>query len=148
MPVTQARLLSTMSTRPASPTDANPRPAKRQRRSESSSDGLSVICPPSLTPLPVSTLLVSLPGILVHPPTHRYHAQSLCVSLLALRRCLSIPDLTPDIECRAWTALAEIGMIAISGGFSQNEDHLWARSIENEVSRCPLSLSPDDNQDV
>ncbi|KAF9040454.1 hypothetical protein BDZ89DRAFT_347994 [Hymenopellis radicata] len=132
-----------MSTRPASPQDNNPRPAKRQRRSYSSSESDDEELPlPSetplfpLAPLPVSTLLVSLPGILIHPPTHRHHARSLCVSLLALRKCLSIPDLTPDIECRAWTALAEVGMIAISGGFSQNEDHIWAQSLENEVEKA------------
>lgn len=89
--------------------------------------------------LPASVLLVSIPKLLVQPPNHAHHAQSLCLSLLALRRCLSLPDLSPEIECRAWTALAEIGMCVIAGGFSQNEEHPWARSIEQEVKAGVLS---------
>ncbi|KAG7451717.1 uncharacterized protein BT62DRAFT_1030831 [Guyanagaster necrorhizus] len=67
---------------------------------------------------------------------HRYHAQSLCLSLLALRRCLSLPNLTPEVECRAWTAMVEIGMLVIDRGFSQNNDHFWARGIEIEVEKA------------
>ncbi|KAK0436222.1 hypothetical protein EV421DRAFT_1981243 [Armillaria borealis] len=135
-----------MTTRTVSPTDCNPRPAKRQRRDSASKvaftvDGndlapstpLESVC---LTPLPPSILLVSLPSILIHPPTHRYHAQSLCLSLLALRRCLTLPNLTPEVECRAWTALVEVGMLVIGGGFSQNDDHLWTRGIEIEVENA------------
>jgi hypothetical protein len=83
--------------------------------------------------LPASVLLVSLPGMLIHPPTHKLYALSLSISLLALRRCLALPNLTPDIECRAWTSLAEVGTLVIAAGFNVNEDHAWAAGIENEV---------------
>ncbi|KAJ3761926.1 hypothetical protein EV360DRAFT_36798 [Lentinula raphanica] len=86
----------------------------------------------SLNPLPDSTLLLHLPSILIHPPNHPLHAQSLCMSLLALRRCLKLPGLNPDIECRALTALAEVGMIVLDGGFNQHELHVWAHGIEPE----------------
>ncbi len=132
-----------MTTRTVSPTDCNPQPAKRQHRDSTSKVTFSVdgndlapsmalgsVC---LAPLPPSVLLVSLPGILIHPVMHRYHAQSVCLSLLALQRCLNLPNLTPEVECRAWTALVEVGMLVIGGGFSQNDDHLWARGIEIEV---------------
>ncbi|KAG7100224.1 hypothetical protein E1B28_001999 [Marasmius oreades] len=91
---------------------------------------------PSFTPLPSAVLLISLPKLLIHPPNHRFHAHSLCISLLALRRCLQMPGLSPDIECRAWTAIVEIGMIALEGGFSLDEDHIWARNLEKEVEEA------------
>ncbi|KAJ3857269.1 hypothetical protein EV368DRAFT_77885 [Lentinula lateritia] len=90
----------------------------------------------SLNPLPDSILLLSMPSILIHPPNHQLHAHSLCMSLLALRRCLKIPGLSPDIECRALTSLAEVGMIVIDGGFSQQEQHVWANGIEPEVEEA------------
>ncbi|KAJ3789960.1 hypothetical protein GGU10DRAFT_303991 [Lentinula aff. detonsa] len=77
-------------------------------------------------------LLLHLPSILIHPPNHQLHAHSLCMSLLALRRCLKVPGLSPDIECRALTSLAEVGMIVIDGGFNQQEQHAWAQKIEPE----------------
>ncbi|EGN93559.1 hypothetical protein SERLA73DRAFT_63805, partial [Serpula lacrymans var. lacrymans S7.3] len=77
-------------------------------------------------------LLVSLPGIIVHPPNHPHHARSLYVSLLSLRRCLALKTLNPDVECRAWTALAEVGMKVVAGGFSQSDDYPWARGTETE----------------
>ncbi|KAJ3936138.1 MAG: hypothetical protein NXY57DRAFT_986899 [Lentinula lateritia] len=90
----------------------------------------------SLNPLPDSILLLSMPYILIHPPNHQLHAHSLCMSLLALRRCLKIPGLSPDVECRALTSLAEVGMIVIDGGFSQQELHVWANGIEPEVEEA------------
>ncbi|KAF9258146.1 hypothetical protein L218DRAFT_964740 [Marasmius fiardii PR-910] len=91
---------------------------------------------PSLAPLPPAVFLISLPALLIHPPNHRFHAHSLCVSLLALRYCLQIPGLSPDLECRAWTAIAEVGMIALEGGFSHDEDHMWASNLEGEVEEA------------
>ncbi|KAK0479523.1 hypothetical protein IW261DRAFT_1564172 [Armillaria novae-zelandiae] len=135
-----------MTTRTVSPTDCDIRPAKRQRRDSASKVAVyshrddpalsTVPGPVCLTPLPPSLLLVSLPGILIHPPTHRNHAQSLCISLLALRRCLCLPNLTPEVECRAWAAMVEVGMLVIGGGFSQSNDHFWARGIEIEVEKA------------
>ena len=83
--------------------------------------------------VPPAVLLVSLPGLLAHPPNHKYYIPSLMLSLTALRKCLTLPALSPEIECRAWTGLAEIGMKVISGGLSQSEDHPWASGIEAEV---------------
>lgn len=85
-----------------------------------------------------AVLLVSLPGLLAHPPNHKYYMPSLMLSLTALRKCLTLPALSPEIECRAWTGLAEIGMKVISGGLSQSEDHPWANGIEAEV--CLLCM--------
>ena len=143
--------------------DENPRPPKRQRiqsTPEPVSEEYSDLEP--LTPLPSQTssepaarpaqtpqhqkdcdlksippaiLLVSLPSLLAHPPNHRYYIHSLVLSLTALRKCLALPALSPDIECRAWTGLAEIGMRVISGGISQSEEHVWAKGIESEVSK-------------
>ncbi|KAJ8085250.1 hypothetical protein PM082_004044 [Marasmius tenuissimus] len=89
-----------------------------------------------LAPLPPAVLLISLPGMLLHPPNHPMHAHSLCVSLLAVRRCLRTPGLSPEIECRAWTAIAELGMNVLEGGFSHDEEHIWAHGVENEVEEA------------
>ena len=137
--------------------DSNPRPQKRQRMQSSSPDPLLDLSPLSSLPssnapsspcpvlprpkprreglklIPTSILLVSLPSILAHPPDHKYYIHSLVLSLAALRKCLALPALSPQIECRAWTGLAELGMSIISGGFSQSEDHPWATGMESEV---------------
>ncbi|KAJ8495087.1 hypothetical protein ONZ51_g1909 [Trametes cubensis] len=91
---------------------------------------------PELRPLPPSVLLVNLPALLAHPPNHKYYVHSLVLSLTALRKCLALPALSPDIECRAWTGLAELGMRVIAGGFSQSEEHVWAKGIELEVEKA------------
>ncbi|THH20192.1 hypothetical protein EW146_g1131 [Bondarzewia mesenterica] len=116
--------------------DDNPRPHKRQRTDPSSSVSNS------LSPLPPPILLVSLPGLLIHPPTHRFHAQSLIFSLITLRKCLSLANLSPDIECRTWAALAEVGMNVIDGGFVQKPEHKWAVGIEQEVERATSKGHP------
>ncbi|KAH9854482.1 hypothetical protein C2E23DRAFT_726704 [Lenzites betulinus] len=108
----------------------------------SSSTSLKIQSRPSfeaeseLRPLPPAVLLVNLPSLLAHPPNHKYYVHSLVLSLSALRKCLAIPALLPDIECRAWTSLAELGMRVIAGGFSQDEEHGWAAGIENEVEKA------------
>jgi hypothetical protein len=111
--------------------DPNPRPAKRARLSTSSSPPPEP--PPRLAPLPPSVLLVSLPSLLVHPPNHRFHIHSLCLSLLSLRKCLTLV-LNPDVECRAWAAFAEIGMKVVDAGFHLSSEHLWAKGVDIEVS--------------
>lgn len=88
----------------------------------------------ALRPLPPAVLLVSLPGLLAHPPTHRNYAVSLQLSLTALRKCLVFPDLTPEMQCRAWMGLAEVGMNVIGGGFTRDQRCVWARDVEAEVS--------------
>ena len=83
--------------------DDNPRPSKRQRTSSLSISAIELV------PLPDSALLLSLPSLLLHPPNHRNHRQSLWLSLFALRKCLTLSKLEPYEECRALTEVAEIG---------------------------------------
>jgi hypothetical protein len=105
-------------------TNADSRPAKRARTTEPTS---------TLTDLPPPILFLSLPTLFLHPPTHRLHPQSLYLSLRSLRRCLLLNALSPDIECRAWTALAEVGMTIVDGGFVQRSEHPWAAGVDQEV---------------
>ncbi|KAI0789374.1 hypothetical protein C8Q75DRAFT_157646 [Abortiporus biennis] len=147
--------------------DYNPRPHKRQRVGITSSPPSALTSSPltavtnssstkpligqpsscsqeqelennsQLRPLPTPVLLVSLPGLFALPPNHRNYVLSLQMSLVSFRKCLSLPALSPEIECRAWTGLAEVGMKIISGGLHEkadNDDDLrWARGIEVEV---------------
>ncbi|KJA19213.1 hypothetical protein HYPSUDRAFT_168399 [Hypholoma sublateritium FD-334 SS-4] len=76
--------------------------------------------------LPPDVLLLSLPHLIAHPPTHKYHTRSLLVTLFALRKCLSVPNLDILVECRAWTELAEVGLRI---GMDQP-------GIESEVSKA------------
>ncbi|OCH87544.1 hypothetical protein OBBRIDRAFT_796085 [Obba rivulosa] len=117
-------------------TDDNPRPSKRTRLESVSKAPPSEASAAALTPLPPPVLLVSLPGLLAHPPNHRFYVQSLYLSILALRKCLSLPALSPEIECRAWTQLAELGMKAVDGGLSVNAAYPWAKGIEAEVEKA------------
>jgi len=43
--------------------------------------------------------------------------------------------LSPEIECRAWTTLAQVGLQVIGSKMStsSHERHSWARNIEAEV---------------
>ena len=127
----------------------NPRPYKRAKLDSSPempSSSLSSLTTSSpakpqescLKPLPPAVLLVSLPALLAHPPTHKLYIPSICLSLCALRKCLTIPALSPEIECQARTGLAEIGMRAIAGGLHEIEDYPWAHGIEAEVSNVEL----------
>ncbi|KZT73388.1 hypothetical protein DAEQUDRAFT_721986 [Daedalea quercina L-15889] len=116
-----------------------PRPSKRRKLDSSAlaePDGGRLSESATLKPLSPAVLLVSLPGLLAHPPNHKYYIPSLVLSLAALRKCLKLSGLSPEIECRAWTGLAEIGMKVISGGLSQSEDYPWAKGIEGEVEKA------------
>lgn len=139
--------------------DDNSRPSKRQRVEEQPSSPIlpsSSLTPPPSSPialtedsssstdttlrcLPPAVLLVSLPSLLAHPPNHRSYVQSLYLSLCALRKCLSLKELPPDIECRAWTSLAEVGMKVVQGGLTEDDGLPWARTIEAEVSGPSMS---------
>lgn len=142
---------------------ANPRPAKRQRK-ESAPDELPELqsldlnapSPRTLSsrsrqmkpasasiqrlrPLPAPVLLSSLPSLLMHPPIHRLHPTSLMLSLTSVKKLLSAPALNPDVECRAWTMWAEIGMCIIDGGYHERNDcSEWAGKIVGEVRRVFL----------
>ncbi|KAG6818481.1 hypothetical protein H0H93_004665, partial [Arthromyces matolae] len=120
--------------------DANPRPSKRPRHDYSDNaclpssdfDPLQCISPvkqkpgppvsssprpsQSLRRLPSSTLLLSLPGLLVHPRGHPMYRKSLVISLNALRRCLALPNLEAQEECRACVGLVEVGMSWLEQG--------------------------------
>ncbi|KAG2144644.1 uncharacterized protein EDB93DRAFT_1152421 [Suillus bovinus] len=92
---------------------------------------------PPLRPLPPAILLLALPGLLALPPTHPDFGFSLFLSLRSLRQCLALPALAPDIECRAWTSLAEVGMRVIDSGFCSQEGGCdWAVGIHSEVEKA------------
>jgi hypothetical protein len=103
--------------------DVDARPLKRLKltTSESSLTNALVPTPAASTPapaapshlptaLPLPVLLLSLPALLLQPPTYQAnYFKSLSLSRLAFQRCLAIQSLDSDIECRAWTGLAEVG---------------------------------------
>lgn len=129
--MSQARCLLSAFMAMEAPSDDNPRPAKRARIAPLDPSTTTHECPD-----PPAILLLSLPGLLVHPPNHRYHVPYLFLSLRALRRCVAIEALDPGVECRAWAALAEVGMQVIEGGFSESglAEYGWASGVEIEVS--------------
>lgn len=133
--------------------DDNLRPQKRLRTdhpldiSESSEPyclplSSTPTAPSSLRSLPPQVLLLALPALLAHPPTHEKYGLSLFLSLNALRQCSQLRALAPDIECHAWTALAEVGLRVIESGFSTSGEHDWANGIEEEVGAFAISLWP------
>lgn len=133
--------------------EENPRPQKRARTTPPTDISCAIKNPENQ--LHGAQLLLALPSLLVYPPTHSEHKRSLALSLLALRRCLGLPNsggtgggagrkggtlngagslhLSQPDECRAWCALAEIGLCVIEGGFS---GEAWATGIENEVDKA------------
>jgi hypothetical protein len=124
--------------------DINPRPQKRQRtdhivdNAESSSlpppSSTSSQPPSTFRPLPPPVLLLALPALLALPPSHEHYSLSLFLSLRALRTCLELKTLTPDVECQAWTGLAEVGLRVINSGLAATGEHAWTNGIEAEVS--------------
>ncbi|KAJ6447400.1 hypothetical protein C8R47DRAFT_1031335, partial [Mycena vitilis] len=127
--------------------EENPRPQKRARTSPPADTRATKNGPEN--PIHGAQLLLALPSLLVHPPTHPEHKKALFVSLLALRRCLGLPnpggrvqggrkggtvlDLSQPDECRAWCALAEIGLCVLEGGFGAEA---WAMGLETEVDNA------------
>ncbi|KAF8415813.1 hypothetical protein L210DRAFT_3494828 [Boletus edulis BED1] len=127
--------------------DLNPRPQKRQRTDYADSAEGTPLPPSSMVsespqplstfrPLPPPVLLLALPALLALPPSHEHYSLSLFLSLRALRTCLELRTLTPDVECRAWTGLAEVGLRVINSGFTPTEEHAWANGIEAEVEKA------------
>jgi hypothetical protein len=92
---------------------------------------------PSLQQLPPDILLLSLPSLLAHPPNHCHYARSLLLSLSSLQRCLDIDGLSPDLEVRAWTGVAEIGIRIIDAGVSVKGDF----EIEDEVKSFVMATN-------
>jgi hypothetical protein len=80
-----------------------------------------------------SALLLSLPGLLAVPPNHRASVSSYGMSLLALRKCIALGNLSPDEECRAWTGIAELGLRLVKAGWTKDDKLSWAKSLNIEV---------------
>lgn len=118
--------------------EENPRPLKRQRpNSLLSSPSASSTDSTNLIPIPPPHLLLALPSLLIHPPTHKSHVKSLFLSRHALQRCLALPEsqLDCDVECRAWTALAEIGVQCLISGTASELSNI-ENAIETEVEKA------------
>lgn len=82
-----------------------PHPAKRQKLEQERSQTADTT--PQLT---LANLLLGLPSLLLHPPTHTNHERSLALSHQALRTCTSMTSLDSAVECSAATGLAELGL--------------------------------------
>ncbi|KAI6137963.1 hypothetical protein BKA82DRAFT_384944 [Pisolithus tinctorius] len=101
--------------------------------------GLEVSATPCAAPGFASASLAS--------PDTRKISLSLFLSLKAIRLCLQLPALAPDVECHAWTAFAEVGMRDVRSGFCKTGEHDWTRRLEEEMSMlicrasCPLPLA-------
>ncbi|KAF8749225.1 hypothetical protein RHS01_10239 [Rhizoctonia solani] len=107
---------------------------------------------------PTATVLLAIPMLVSYPPDHPLHVPGLRVSLKALRRCTGLTDhndsvkrvkgdgwvghgeaMTPELEIRAWTALAEVGMMVLATRCSRwGEDDQsaweWTTGVEQDVS--------------
>ncbi|KAG8701869.1 hypothetical protein FRC09_005083, partial [Ceratobasidium sp. 395] len=117
---------------------------------------------------PTATVLLALPILVSHPPDHPMHVPGLRASLKALRRCTGITSInnstedqdlvrkraknddggrtlmgetmTPEVEVRAWMALAEIGMMVLNARCSrwgENDEATWQWTIG--VEQDPLT---------
>ena len=110
------------------------RKRKRSLSFEGSENTERSVKPKTLQRLPPAVLLLNLPQLVACPPNYKLHRQSLALSLSALRRCISISGLPPDMECRACSAFAELGLKVLYSKTIQNEVNSWAHGIEDEVS--------------
>ncbi|KAF9518167.1 hypothetical protein BS47DRAFT_1338740 [Hydnum rufescens UP504] len=107
----------------------------------------------------LSRTLLNLPIRLLHPPSHPNHVLALYCSLLSLRQCIHLNTdldknnnahgdvLGPEMLCRAWTTLAEIGLLILRAGFGGDAAPNWCRGIEGEIEDAiakglHLSLAP------
>jgi hypothetical protein len=124
-----------------SATAVNPvNPRKRMRENDSDRLTLASSNEAASQPLPPQIVLLMLPTLLAHPPSHPLHICSLRTMLSAMRRCLSLQNLNLDEECQACLGLAEVGMKVVGAGLHQREgsEWHWARGVVTEV-RCPQS---------
>lgn len=112
---------------------------------------------------PTATVLLALPVLVGYPPDHPLHVPGLRASLKALRRCTGLrggdeqetarkrvkndagagsaagEPMTPEVEVRAWMALAEVGMMVVRSRCSrwgENDEAAWQWTIgvEQDVS--------------
>ncbi|KAG6829043.1 hypothetical protein H0H92_005874 [Tricholoma furcatifolium] len=112
--------------------DLNPRPSKRLRHESSPfpsqnatfslqkcmTDVSTTTTHSAFRRMPPASLLLALPSLLTHPSNHRLYLQSLWLARHSLRRCLGLPSLEPVEECRAWTGIAELGLMWLETGVS------------------------------
>ncbi|CAE6448910.1 unnamed protein product [Rhizoctonia solani] len=106
---------------------------------------------------PTATILLAIPMLVSYPPDHPLHIPGLRVSLKALRRCTGLTShndnakrvkgdgwtghgeaMTPELEIRAWMALAEVGMMVIGTRCNRwGEDDRaaweWTAGVEQDV---------------
>lgn len=61
--------------------------------------------------IPREVLLLNVPALIAHPPNHSNYVASLKVSLEALNKCVAFAEIEPEVECRAWTGIAEISIL-------------------------------------
>jgi len=120
--------------------DDNPRPLKRQRIESIQDTDKDASNAQNLNSIPCSTLLLALPSILIHPPMHPHHQTSLQLSSAALKKCLELPEIEKDLECRAWTALAEVGII--EGTQEPGKAEEVEKAISKAVRTCRSPYSP------
>jgi hypothetical protein len=91
---------------------------------------------PARSPAYVAELLLSLPRMMLVPPTHAAYEQALCLSFLALRRAVRFGDaLDANVLCRAWTALAEVGLQAAAGSRAAGS-WPWTQGIEAVIENA------------
>ncbi|EJC98575.1 uncharacterized protein FOMMEDRAFT_95808 [Fomitiporia mediterranea MF3/22] len=109
--------------------------SRKRRRSSSPLDGRGGN-KRNLERLPPGVLLLALPGLLAVPPNHKSQVISYGLSLAALRKCVALGGLSPDIECRAWTGIAELGLRIVHAGWTQSEHFPWARGLDLEVENA------------
>jgi hypothetical protein len=109
---------------------------KRTREDDSHEMVVDCVQTTSNQPLPPQILLLMLPTLLAHPPTHPLHICSLRTSLVALRLCLSFQNLSPDEECQSCLGLADIGMKVVGAGLhtKRGREWQWAQKVDLEVS--------------
>ncbi|CAE6469450.1 unnamed protein product [Rhizoctonia solani] len=106
---------------------------------------------------PTATVLLAIPMLVSYPPDHPLHIPGLRVSLKTLRRCTGLTShndnakrvkgdgwvahgesMTPELEIRAWMALAEVGMMILGTRCSRwGEDNQsaweWTMGVEQDL---------------
>lgn len=84
--------------------------------------------------LPRHVLLLLLPQLLSHPPSHPWYSTSVLLSLSSLRKCLALDGLTPEVECRACLTFAETGIKVVREGLQGQPQNGKAASLGKSVS--------------
>ncbi|KAG9080326.1 hypothetical protein FRC06_006783 [Ceratobasidium sp. 370] len=120
---------------------------------------------------PTATVLLALPMLVSYPPDHPMHVPGLRASLKALRRCTDqnsghnstgeqasmrkrvknadgsrgMPGetMTPELEVRAWMALAEVGMMVLKArcsrlGENDEAGWNWTIGVEQDIDTALL----------